>query len=312
MKRAWILFLLILTLTLQGCVTSNPYQIESTETTESTVTSTHQTTTTTVTTLVTNSPTTTSPSPSDEKDPEYVYHSQGAKDLQAYLTTNDPHYLKLMNKVQNEFGEKDFVPNNLTLLDPSVTPEGKEIELDKHVAQAVYAMLSEMAYDGITDIRVTSGYRSLSYQKELYNYYLKKEMASFSAEAYAHLGLSYITNKYDMEKDQGLDLNDARQVVLSYSAYPGTSEHQTGLCVDFITLKMTGLTNVFENTAAFEWLSQNAHRFGFIMRYPKDKTNVTGYAYESWHYRYVGRDAATEIYESNLTLEQYRELHDNT
>ena len=104
---------------------------------------------------------------------------------------------------------------------------------------------------------------------------------------------------------------DAKKVVLSYSAYPGTSEHQTGLCVDFITEEMGGdLTVAFEGTQAFAWLSENAHKFGFILRYPKEKESVTGYTYEPWHYRFVGREAATDIHLASLTLEEYLNLID--
>ena len=311
MKKAWVLTLLTVTLILQGCMASNPYYDASTQTADTSHSGTapsHETTATTTTTVPSQSG---ADKPSDES-PRFVYYSQGAKKLLAYLSTKNEHYLKLINKSKNEFGKEDFVPADLITLDSSVTPEGKEIELEKRTAQALYAMLAEMEYDGITDVMVTSGYRSLSYQKELYNYYIKTEMQSFSTEAFAHLGFQYIQNKYDINTDKGLDLYDARQVVLSYSAYPGTSEHQTGLCVDFITLNMTALTNVFEQTSASAWLSENAHRFGFILRYPKNKTSVTGYAYESWHYRYVGRDAATEIYENNQTLEEYRELRNES
>ena len=94
---------------------------------------------------------------------------------------------------------------------------------------------------------------------------------------------------------------------MTYSARPGTSEHQTGLCVDFMTNTMTELDNSFERSRAFEWLTENAYRFGFILRYPKDKEDVTGYNYESWHYRFVGRSAATVIHEKNETLEEYLE-----
>ena len=309
MKKVWVLSLLILSLILQGCVTSNPYQNGSTEKTESSHSDSTLSSDTSVTTATSDPTQAGEDSPSDETS-KYVYYSQGAKNLLAYLSTKNPHYLKLINKTENEFGAEDFVPADLIPLNTAVTPEEKEIELEKRTAQALYAMLAEMEYDGITDIKVTSGYRSLSYQKELYNYYIKKEMETFSSDAFAHLGFQYINNKYDINTEKGLDLYDAKQVVLSYSAYPGTSEHQTGLCVDFITLNMTALTNVFEQTPAFAWLSENAHRFGFILRYPKDKTTLTGYAYESWHYRYVGRDAATEIFENGWTLEQYREYHD--
>ena len=103
-----------------------------------------------------------------------------------------------------------------------------------------------------------------------------------------------------------MSLEDARKVVLSYSAAPGTSEHQTGLCLDFTTTKMQGnLTEKFEEEPAFAWLSQNAYKFGFILRYPQSKVAITGYSYEPWHYRFVGREAATDIYYSGLSLEEY-------
>jgi D-alanyl-D-alanine carboxypeptidase len=65
------------------------------------------------------------------------------------------------------------------------------------------------------------------------------------------------------------------------------------------------LTEAFEDTEAFAWLAQNAYKFGFILRYPKGKEDITGYTYEPWHYRFVGREAATDIYNGGTTLEQY-------
>ena len=86
-----------------------------------------------------------------------------------------------------------------------------------------------------------------------------------------------------------------------YKAVPGYSEHQTGLAVDISTID-DGLTN--NKTKAYEYLEKNSYKYGFILRYPKDKTNITGYAYEAWHFRYVG-NISTFIYENNLTLEEY-------
>ena len=68
---------------------------------------------------------------------------------------------------------------------------------------------------------------------------------------------------------------------------------------------MRELDVTFEGTSAFRWLKENAHKFGFILRYPKEKEDVTGYSYEPWHYRFVGREAATEIYEKGITLEEF-------
>ena len=86
-----------------------------------------------------------------------------------------------------------------------------------------------------------------------------------------------------------------------YLAVPGYSEHHTGLAVDVSTLG-DGLTK--EKTAAYIYLKENAHRFGFILRYPEGKEKITGYSYEPWHFRYVG-EIAEFIYENNLTLEEY-------
>ena len=76
-----------------------------------------------------------------------------------------------------------------------------------------------------------------------------------------------------------------------------------------MTNTMTDLDETFEDTAAFRWLSENAYKYGFILRYPSNKTDITGYKYEPWHYRFVGRTVAAEIYNSGLCLEEYLELN---
>ena len=93
------------------------------------------------------------------------------------------------------------------------------------------------------------------------------------------------------------------------SAKPGHSEHQTGLAVD-----VEGSNHDyddFENSKEFAWMKKNAHLFGFILRYPEGKTTITGFKYEPWHYRYVGKDVAKIIYEENLTLEEYYDKYIN-
>ena len=204
----------------------------------------------------------------------------------------DP-YLILVNK-QNALGA-DYVPEELVDVDTAYTTGGKEIQLNKTALEAVIKMLDAMKADGITNVTITSAYRTYEYQKRLFDGYI-------AAEAEAH-------PDWSAEK--------VREKVLSYSAAPGTSEHQTGLCVDLFTTEMEGLYNYgsetpknpydkgFAETKAYEWLCENAHKYGFILRFPENKTDVTGYSYESWHYRYVGVDAATEIYKKGITLEEY-------
>ena len=93
-------------------------------------------------------------------------------------------------------------------------------------------------------------------------------------------------------------------------ARPGTSEHQTGLCMDLIVGGANPvLDESFADHACYRWLVENAHKFGFILRFPKGKETVTGYSYEPWHYRFVGVEAATEIYRRGITLEQYLEKY---
>lgn len=206
---------------------------------------------------------------------------------------NDDPYLVLVNK-QNAVGE-DFVPADLVDVDRDYTTGGKIIQLDNTVAAAVIKMLDAMKADGIDNVSVTSAYRTYDYQKRLFDKYC-------ADEKWAH-------PDWSDEK--------VREQVLTYSAAPGTSEHQTGLCVDLFTTEMEGLWNYgsetpknpydkgFAETDAFVWLQQHAHEYGFILRFPEDKTDITGYSYESWHYRYVGVEHATKIHEQKISLEEY-------
>lgn len=295
MKKRLLILILGMILLMQGCMTSNPFKEEPT------------TVTTTADTPINPQPT---PTPVDPVAPEYVYYSEGAKQNAPWLTTGgNPLYLLLINKEFNQFGDDRYVPANLVTLDASVVPSNRTIQLEARVARAIYAMFSEMKHDGVSDMLITSGYRSYERQTELYNDYVRREQQTISEAAYAYLGEEKIRDKYLAWGKTALDAEDAREVANYYSAKPGQSEHQTGLCVDITTTGMiqagTPLDNAFENTDAYRWLSENAYRFGFIMRYKKGTTEQTGYMYEPWHYRFVGRDAAKEIHFGNLTLEQY-------
>lgn len=234
---------------------------------------------------------------------QYIYH---ADINEAVLTTDlNAVYLLLMNKVYT-LGE-GYVPANLTTL-TCPTHYDEALTLESGAALALYEMFREMEKDGVDDLMVTSAYRSYEYQYNLYNYYVRQEKKTISEDAIAYFGMEYIQANYLDQGKTALSEEDAHKVVQSYSARAGTSEHQTGLCVDFITSKMSSLTVAFEKTQAFAWLSKNAYRFGFILRYPKGKEDITGYTYEPWHYRFVGREAATNIYFADLTLEEYLEI----
>lgn len=198
-----------------------------------------------------------------------------------YINTENSEYLVLLNKTHPS-GEH-YCPPDLTRVDSELTLYGKEVELRLYAAKAAEAMVKEMHAQGYTDIVITSGYRSYAYQQSLFNTYIGQEMAAHP----------------DWTEAQ------ARQMVLTYSAAPGTSEHHTGNAIDLISTNYVSLDETFAQNPAYEWLQNNAHRFGFILRYPADKTDITGYSYEPWHYRFVGAAAATEMHERGITLEEY-------
>ncbi len=218
--------------------------------------------------------------PSDAQKYDYP------QEISAFLSALDPEnadeYLVLANK-QNPLG-KNYTPSKLQFLECR-TAGGKKIELQATAADALYAMMKAMELEGIVDFSVTSGYRSYSYQEDLFEKYINEHM-----------------------QKEGLTRAEAEEKALTYSAPAGASEHQTGLCVDFLETGKIDLDESFRDTAAFKWLSENAHKYGFILRYPEDKVDATGYQYEPWHYRFVGRTAAEEIHASGLCLEEYLEL----
>lgn len=235
----------------------------------------------------------------------YVYQTEVNEN--ALKTGLDKAYLVLANK--NAVLGEDYTPANLLQLDNEIVPSWHHktgLKLEAFVASALYEMMEEMKHAGIENTLVTSAYRSYARQQELYSDYIQKEMLDITDAARACLGDYYIHVNYTQKGLTALNREDAVRVVQSYSATPGTSEHQTGLCVDFITKEMGYNLDVsFETYPAFDWLSKNAYKFGFILRYPKEKETITGYTYEPWHYRFVGREAATDMYFSNLTLEEY-------
>jgi len=212
--------------------------------------------------------------------PDYDYRIDISCFEDAIMQNSDK-YLLLANK-QHPLGAT-YTPAGLRTLDVSLTLYGKEIQLESNAALAVEALVRELWARGHTDIVVTSGYRSYSYQQSLFYTYIEKEKANHPDWSDA----------------------EAEAYVLTYSARPGTSEHQTGLCVDLISTNHVSLDESFAQNPAYAWLCENAHYFGFILRYPQGKQSITGYGYEPWHYRFVGVEAATEMQESGLTLEEY-------
>ena len=159
---------------------------------------------------------------------------------------------------------------------------------------------------------VPSDLRLINTRYAYYNKYLREEAAinfeNLSLDA-SLLGYRIIaTSAFRNYEYQGKLFNDyvsskGLDYALLCSAKPGHSEHQTGLSVDVEGSNKD--YDEFEKAIEFNWMKENAHKYGFILRYPKGKEHITGFKYEPWHYRYVGVKHATKIYNENITLEEY-------
>ena len=153
-------------------------------------------------------------------------------------------------------------------------------EMDKRAAPAMREMIQAAKEDGV-ELMLCSAYRSVEKQQQLF---------ARSQQAYMA---------------QGMSEEEAYAKTATETAIPGTSEHQTGLAADIVTPTYQMLDAGFADTPAGQWLSEHAAEYGFVLRYPQDKQEVTGIIYESWHYRFVGKTHAKLMKESGLCLEEY-------
>lgn len=163
---------------------------------------------------------------------------------------------------------ENFEPDHLTKIPNEYCKDETE---DQYLSEEALTAFEEMAEaakaEGYT-ILANSAYRSYQDQEEVYQTY------------------------YDLYGEN---------YVKKYAARPGYSEHQTGLSLDVASAN----SNIFEESKEFTWMFENAYKYGFVLRFPKGKENITGFQYEAWHYRYVGKDIATYMYENDLTFDEY-------
>ncbi len=190
-------------------------------------------------------------------------------DYPYYENVQKTKYLNTSYIIVNKYNslDSDYVPSNMEKIDSSFS-KGERLMVD--YAQEAFEELARSALEEGYNIYAMSTYRSYEYQNSLYNNYVSLD---------------------------GQDKAD------TYSARAGFSEHQTGLAAD-VCNKEQPYTE-FENTKEFNWMQENAYKYGFILRYPKDKVEETGYMYEPWHYRYVGKEIAEYIHQKNITYEEY-------
>ena len=204
-----------------------------------------------------------------ENELNYIIKSVNSNLDYDYYTNTSPTDLSkgyLMLVNKYNYLESDYVPENLVTIESKY---GVSQPLNSEVYEQYKLMWNDAYKEGLV-LYINSPYRSYNTQYYLYHNYGKRD---------------------------GYALAD------TYSARPGHSEHQTGLAFD-VTSKSTNF-DTFEYSNEYDWLQDNAYKYGFILRYPKGEERITGYQYESWHYRYVGIDVATKIKELNITFEEY-------
>lgn len=170
----------------------------------------------------------------------------------------------------------DYTKDLMTI--PGEYHNGQLDQINKDIWPYLKAMIDDARKEGV-NLSVWSPYRSYSIQQMLFNRQKQKQI------------------------EAGVPESEADAKAASIVARPGTSEHHTGLAAD-----INMADDAFENTPMYAWLTEHCQDYGFIMRYPKDKIDVTGVIYESWHYRFVGINVAKDIKNKGITLEEYLEL----
>ena len=190
---------------------------------------------------------------------------------ETYSQNISSQYLKLVNKSNSI--DANYEPNDLVI--PSIrfgNIGNMMVQYMRRDAAVELEQLFKAAKKEGINLVAISGYRSYDYQETVYSN----------------------------------EVNSVGEIQANrYVAKPGQSEHQTGLAMDVLSDEYMSLDEGFENTAAFKWLDKNMSKFGFILRFPKGKERITGYCYEAWHLRYVVIEAATEIMDNGITLEEY-------
>lgn len=193
-------------------------------------------------------------------------------DKEVYTDTSEVEDANSLLVLVNKFSHlpKNYKPEDLVYLDGAY---GNQVPVRSVCKDSFLKLQAEAKKELNINLMPTTAFRAESFQRTLYNKYVASD---------------------------GVKKAD------TYSARPGYSEHQTGLAID---LKNTALKDVRLTDDNFNWLSNNAYKYGFIIRFPENKENITLYQFENWHIRYVGMEVAKIIYEENLTLEEYIDLY---
>lgn len=207
-----------------------------------------------------------------------VRYSIDMSEFEQFVAPEDPlEYVFLVNPTHtlaSDYEAEDMIDCVYTRKD------GRAMQkMRLYAEKALEAFLAEGANFNVTNVTVTSAYRSYSYQGTLFNRYCEQNQSKFKTR------------------------EECEAYVLTFSTKPGTSEHQSGLCCDMHNMGSAQAS--FAKKPEAKWLAENCWRFGFILRYPEDKVDITKITYEPWHFRFVGREAATEMHNLGMCLEEY-------
>lgn len=217
-------------------------------------------------------------------------------------------YIKYYQK--NNISYKDTITNVNTHIDNEfyTNTEKTNTELGKYVILNKHYYADEK-YKGKDLITVDSSYNlygtTFQLSKECYEAFLKMYNDAKNAGYAFKINSAYRSFESQVKIYQGWVNQDGQELADTYSARAGYSEHQTGYAFDVRDYPLTN--EDYSQTESFKWVSENAYKYGFIIRFPKDKEYITGYQYEPWHYRYCGIECSTYIHENQITFEEYYE-----
>ena len=204
--------------------------------------------------------------------------------MMAGKVLNSDFTLLSLDNITHHVASEDNGWNLILVNRNSYIPDDYQVELTelsngKKVDSRIYPELQEMFNDARAQgygLFVREGYRTQEEQQQL------------------------LDEKIEAYENEGKSKSEAKKLAEQWVAIPGTSEHQLGIAVD-----INADTTKSSSDDVYSWLAENAHKYGFIKRYPSDKTDITGVINEPWHYRYVGKEAALEIYSQGMCLEEY-------
>ncbi len=227
------------------------------------------------------------------KEKYYIHHN-----LDRYLSYKEEH-----NNIEN----KDIVAIVNVNRDYDLYENIKNCDLEKGNILNVnkyYTLPEDYAPENLKNIGLQYAYAGNKITEEANDAYVSMWNAASEEELKLIVNSSYRTHESQTEVYNNIKAANGQKAADKVAARPGHSEHQTGLAIDVFEIKNQA-TSTFKDSPAYTWLKENAYKFGFIERYPENKEYLTGYSFESWHWRYVGEKAAKIIQEENITFDEY-------